>query len=271
MAPTLGASLIATSRIMDARHHPFDVITGSLIGILVAWGSYRQYFPPLSEPWRKGRAYPIRSWGTQSVAPVANNPGFARINESTEPIRSTDEEDRRGREPMGVGGGVGVFRHPSSTYPTRERSMSTINNPFTATSNPYTRRGVNVRDGNWSSSSSDDDGDYGEGGYPLQTTYGRPGASTAPSAEGTNMTTLGVPAYDHVDTAYQPQAPAPLQLNRKPSYARGDDGSSMGSLPPHATSTPQPQQASVQQEQSSYSPIEGYERTETVTHPLRAA
>jgi len=61
--PTLGAGLIAGSRIMDARHHPFDVISGSLLGILVAWGSYRQYFPPLSE-WRaKGRAYPIRSWG----------------------------------------------------------------------------------------------------------------------------------------------------------------------------------------------------------------
>jgi membrane-associated phospholipid phosphatase len=61
--PTIGASLIAGSRIMDARHHPFDVISGSLLGILVAWGSYRQYFPQLSE-WRaKGRAYPIRSWG----------------------------------------------------------------------------------------------------------------------------------------------------------------------------------------------------------------
>ena len=49
---------------MDARHHPFDVISGSLIGILSAWGSYRQYFPPLSDFRAKGRAYPIRSWGT---------------------------------------------------------------------------------------------------------------------------------------------------------------------------------------------------------------
>ena len=59
MVPTLGAALIAGSRIMDARHHPFDVIFGSLLGILVAWGSYRQYFPPVTETWRKGRAYPI--------------------------------------------------------------------------------------------------------------------------------------------------------------------------------------------------------------------
>ena len=61
--PTLGAALIAGSRIMDARHHPFDVISGSLLGIIVAWISYRQYFPPLSDFRAKGRAYPIRSWG----------------------------------------------------------------------------------------------------------------------------------------------------------------------------------------------------------------
>ena len=65
MVPSLGASLIAVSRIMDARHHPFDVISGSFLGILVAWAAYRQYFPPITEPWHKGRAYPIRSWGTE--------------------------------------------------------------------------------------------------------------------------------------------------------------------------------------------------------------
>ncbi|KAF1958786.1 PAP2-domain-containing protein [Byssothecium circinans] len=67
--PTLAASLVAGSRIMDARHHPFDVISGSLLGLLVAWGSYRQYFPPVSESWRKGRAYPIRSWGRGPAPP----------------------------------------------------------------------------------------------------------------------------------------------------------------------------------------------------------
>ncbi|WEW59496.1 phosphatase PAP2 family protein [Emydomyces testavorans] len=64
MVPIVGAALVAISRIMDARHHPFDVISGSLLGILCAWMSYRQYFPPISEAWKKGRAYPIRTWGT---------------------------------------------------------------------------------------------------------------------------------------------------------------------------------------------------------------
>ena len=49
----------------------FDVITGSLLGIVCAWLSYRQYFPPVSETWRKGRAYPIRTWGQETAPPPA--------------------------------------------------------------------------------------------------------------------------------------------------------------------------------------------------------
>ncbi|OXV06408.1 hypothetical protein Egran_05824 [Elaphomyces granulatus] len=91
MIPCLAAALIAVSRIMDARHHPFDVISGSLLGVFMAWTSYRQYFPPISEPWRKGRAYPIRSWGAEPLAPpnqaVADN-----HDEGTIPLRNRDEE-----------------------------------------------------------------------------------------------------------------------------------------------------------------------------------
>ncbi len=73
MIPTLAASCIAMSRIMDARHHPFDVLFGSAMGILVAWAAYRQYFPPVGETWKKGRAYPIRTWGTESKGPPGMN------------------------------------------------------------------------------------------------------------------------------------------------------------------------------------------------------
>lgn len=52
---------------MDARHHGVDLVAGTALGILTAWGSYRQYFPPVSETWRKGRAYPIRSWGREPM------------------------------------------------------------------------------------------------------------------------------------------------------------------------------------------------------------
>ncbi|PCH01673.1 Phosphatidic acid phosphatase type 2/haloperoxidase [Penicillium occitanis (nom. inval.)] len=82
MVPILAATLIAVSRIMDARHHPFDVITGSLLGVFTAWASYRQYFPSLSEPWKKGRAYPIRSWATEPKIPAGMSD-----NDDTVPLR----------------------------------------------------------------------------------------------------------------------------------------------------------------------------------------
>lgn len=80
LIPTLAASCIAMSRIMDARHHPFDVLFGSALGILCAWASYRQYFPPVSHVWEKGRAYPMRIWGTPVRRPV---PGKVLIDSDT--------------------------------------------------------------------------------------------------------------------------------------------------------------------------------------------
>ena len=70
LVPLLAAALVAVSRIMDARHHPFDVITGAALGLLTASIAYRQYFPPLSRPEKKGRAFPPRTWGTD----VASSP-----------------------------------------------------------------------------------------------------------------------------------------------------------------------------------------------------
>ncbi|KAG9768851.1 PAP2-domain-containing protein, partial [Aureobasidium melanogenum] len=60
LIPTLAASCIAMSRIMDARHHPFDVLFGSALGVLCAWGAYRQYFPP--------RSLPASGYGLESTA-----------------------------------------------------------------------------------------------------------------------------------------------------------------------------------------------------------
>jgi hypothetical protein len=86
MVPTLGAALITGTRIMDARHHPFDVISGAMLGILVSWASYRQYFPPVTETWRKGRAYPIRAWGRGPAAPPSANPTIM-VDEDVQPLR----------------------------------------------------------------------------------------------------------------------------------------------------------------------------------------
>ena len=82
---------------MDARHHPFDVLSGSLLGITVAWCSYRQYFPPVSEYWKKGRAYPIRTWGRPPVHPADRDPSVIE-DDGLEPLRQpemrlADEEE----------------------------------------------------------------------------------------------------------------------------------------------------------------------------------
>ena len=122
VTPCIGATLVAVSRIMDARHHPFDVITGSLLGVVCAFLSYRQYFPPLSEPWKKGRAYPIRSWGSEPVAPYAPS-------ESTANLRNPDDE--RLDVP-----GLAVTSGPTTTGPSAP-TYTTGSNPY-AGSNPYT-------------------------------------------------------------------------------------------------------------------------------------
>ena len=49
VAPLCCALLIAISRLMDYRHNPTDVIGGGIIGVLVAWYGYRQYYPVSEE------------------------------------------------------------------------------------------------------------------------------------------------------------------------------------------------------------------------------
>ncbi|KAJ8100756.1 phosphatidic acid phosphatase type 2/haloperoxidase [Lipomyces tetrasporus] len=73
MFPSLGAGAIATSRILDHRHHGTDVLFGSLFGAAIAWMSYRQYFPSLADTARQGRAWNMRAWGETKVSPDAAN------------------------------------------------------------------------------------------------------------------------------------------------------------------------------------------------------
>lgn len=47
LAPLLGAALIAISRCEDYRHDVYDVTAGSTLGMLVAFLTYRRYYPPL--------------------------------------------------------------------------------------------------------------------------------------------------------------------------------------------------------------------------------
>ena len=111
LTPTLGAALITISRIEDARHHPFDVITGSMLGALCAYVAYRQYFPSHAESWRKGRAYPIRSWGTEPVGPheAIVDREVAR-DQGVEPWRTPRIPSNRDNDDPEHNGQTNVFR-----------------------------------------------------------------------------------------------------------------------------------------------------------------
>jgi hypothetical protein len=153
--PILAATLVAVSRIMDARHHPFDVITGSLLGVICAIVSYRQYFPPITEAWQKGRAYPIRTWGTEPAAPV--DAKFSALSDSTTALRNPEAERLKGPSIRGRSTSPGQLGPGTSGY--------NPGNPYT--SQVYPRRAHDHdQDGNWSSS-EDDVGN----GYEMQTGY----------------------------------------------------------------------------------------------------
>ncbi|CAI7564788.1 unnamed protein product [Penicillium pancosmium] len=155
MTPILAATLVAVSRIMDARHHPFDVITGSMLGTLVAFVAYRQYFPPITESWRKGRAYPIRTWGTEPVHP--NDPLGVKLLSSQEALHNPEAERLSpANENLNAGSPLNPNQNPNLVAAAPPpASYSNHGNPFVA--GPYQRRRRHDHDpdGNWSSSEED--------------------------------------------------------------------------------------------------------------------
>ncbi|KAF6745373.1 phosphatidic acid phosphatase type 2/haloperoxidase [Ephemerocybe angulata] len=48
LTPFCGAALVAISRSMDYRHHWHDILVGSLLGVVLSFFAYRQYYPSLS-------------------------------------------------------------------------------------------------------------------------------------------------------------------------------------------------------------------------------
>lgn len=146
MIPMLAATLVAVSRIMDARHHPFDVITGSMLGAVCGFVAYRQYFPPLSEPWRKGRAFPIRTWGTEPARPYTAP--ATRFNESTTALRNPETENlTHTNMPDRPGSSPSRQVPPAMGY-------GEAGNPYAPQAYPR-RRHDHHPDGNWSSSEED--------------------------------------------------------------------------------------------------------------------
>ncbi|KAF8850112.1 acid phosphatase/Vanadium-dependent haloperoxidase [Acephala macrosclerotiorum] len=92
IAPLLGAAMIAISRCEDYRHDVYDVTCGSILGMGIAYFSYRRYYPQLRTT-KCDEPYPSR----ESMF----NGGFGKIKNDEEVARSagdfevSDEEDEQ--------------------------------------------------------------------------------------------------------------------------------------------------------------------------------
>jgi diacylglycerol diphosphate phosphatase/phosphatidate phosphatase len=253
LVPSLAAALVAGSRIMDARHHPFDVLSGSLMGILVAWGAYRQYFPPLHETWRKGRAYPIRSWGREPVKPPA-----LRVNEDVQPLRPTrgplDEEQAASSGfssaaavPGSSEHGGNVFRQQISQSQRRRQQdggfmpdrADTLESNYSTTSAGYRGQlpgpspfnpGSRQND-TYDYSSSEDDGSY-----ELQQTYtlSNPHGGAYNPVSGT-LTDTGY--HPPPGIRPNPTPPPPTDVPRQPTGDLGDRSNAGPAPPLHTAGT----------------------------------
>ncbi|KAJ5907354.1 hypothetical protein N7495_000036 [Penicillium taxi] len=71
-SPLLCAMLVAISRVDDYRHDVWDVTCGSILGMLVAWFSYRRYYPPLRS---------TQCDVSYDKADFANTEGFGRLED----------------------------------------------------------------------------------------------------------------------------------------------------------------------------------------------
>ena len=105
LAPLVGATLIAISRCEDYRHDVYDVTTGSLFGMLIAFFSYRRYYPGLKSS-RCDRPFPSRAESVSSNR-------FGKLRDEEQPIDggealvSDDLEDDMERVPLRHKGGDG--------------------------------------------------------------------------------------------------------------------------------------------------------------------
>lgn len=80
LAPLVGAALIAISRLEDYRHDVFDVVCGSLLGSLVAYGNWRRYYPSLLDDACDEPHSPPGSLGGSA------NGGFKRVRDEEEAL-----------------------------------------------------------------------------------------------------------------------------------------------------------------------------------------
>lgn len=76
LGPLIGAAMIAISRCEDYRHDVYDVTCGSLLGLFVAYWSYRRFYPKLRN---RTCHKPYEPKGSE-------NTGFTKIRDDVEAV-----------------------------------------------------------------------------------------------------------------------------------------------------------------------------------------
>lgn len=75
MAPFVCAALIAISRLEDYRHDVFDVSAGSIIGVTIAYLTWRRHYPKLSS---------VNCATPYALQAVENKQRFRRVRDEEE-------------------------------------------------------------------------------------------------------------------------------------------------------------------------------------------
>ncbi|KAF4550060.1 Diacylglycerol pyrophosphate phosphatase-like protein [Elsinoe fawcettii] len=75
MTPFVAAALIAISRLEDYRHDVFDVTAGSILGVTIAYLTWRRHYPKLSSP-QCATPYALQA--------IENKRGFRRLRDEEE-------------------------------------------------------------------------------------------------------------------------------------------------------------------------------------------
>ena len=112
LAPLVGAALIAISRLEDYRHDVYDVTVGSILGLVVAYFSYRRYYPGLRTS-RCDEPYPSRAENASMNGFTKLKDEEGRIGSSRTPRLDDSEDDGEGH-PLRKSSKGGKIRNSSS-------------------------------------------------------------------------------------------------------------------------------------------------------------
>ncbi|WRT70585.1 uncharacterized protein IL334_007583 [Kwoniella shivajii] len=95
LSPLLGGTMVAISRTEDNRHHWQDVLVGSLLGLSIAWVSYRTYYPRMSH---KQCHLPLAPRCDPDPSETTDDLDDVEEGRRRDGVRLLDEEDTRGSE-----------------------------------------------------------------------------------------------------------------------------------------------------------------------------